>query len=294
MINKCINPKTVEEALDILESNGKDVKLIAGGTDLVIDLRNNKIDKNILMNISKLKELRFITIDENEITIGSGTKFIEIIENQHIKEKIVGLWKACKSVGSPQIRNMGTIGGNICNGSMAADSVPPLLALDATALIIGKNKTRSVPLRELYLDKGKVDIADDEILYAIKFHRLREKESISFEKLGLRKALAIARISCSIYINLENNSIKDIKIATGALGKYPQRENHIEKRLVNKKVDEIILKDIAEEMSKHVSKRLKGRSSRSFKSIAIKGIFAEAYKSAIKGANDESHKSHNK
>ncbi|TCO75258.1 FAD binding domain-containing protein [Marinisporobacter balticus] len=285
MIRQCITPSTLEAVLNILDEEGKDVELIAGGTDLVIDIRNEKFKKSKLLNIAKFKLLKFININEDKTSIGSGTKFTDIVENGEVEKLFLGLWKACKSVGAPQIRNMGTIGGNICNGSPAADSVPPLLALDANLIMISKDKERVIPLREFYLDKGRVDRREDELLYAIKFNTLKRNEGIAFEKLGLRKALAISRISCSIYIQLEKNDyIKNIRIATGALGKYPQREVELECMLKNQEISTGLLNTVSKHMSHIVEQRLKGRSSMHFKRSAISGLFIKTCKDAVEEA----------
>ncbi|QEK13161.1 xanthine dehydrogenase family protein subunit M [Crassaminicella thermophila] len=282
MIKDYIKPSTLEEGLEILERYGENIRILAGGTDLIIDLRKNKDDRNIIMDIGKIEELKFINVNNDLIMIGAGTRFIDILENQTIKNKVYCLWKACKQIGSPQIRNMATIGGNICNASAAADAIPPLLALDSKLLIIGKGKKRWIPLKEFYI--GKVNICKDEILYGIQFKIPKESEGTSFEKLGLRKALAISRISCAVYISLKENIIKDIKIATGALGKYPQREFKIEDILKDKRVSNALLEEAKDKISIIVKERLKGRSSMEFKKEAVKGLFLKAFEDALKGA----------
>jgi carbon-monoxide dehydrogenase medium subunit/xanthine dehydrogenase FAD-binding subunit len=285
MITKCIRPSNLEEALEQLNQQGYDGQLIAGGTDLVIEIKHHPYEKSTLIDISHLKELRFIEVGETEICIGGGTKFSDIVSHRELKRICYGLWEACKSVGSPQIRNVGTIGGNICNGSPAADSVPPLLALDAQVIIKDAVKTRMMALKDFYIDKGKVDLAANELLYAIRFRKPQNGEYIAFEKLGLRKALAIARLSCAVFIVLgEGDKIEDIKLATGAMGVYPQREEGLEKLLIGEIFDEALIEIATQEIFLIAKERLGGRSSAAFKCEAIQGLLGKALRRAAKEA----------
>lgn len=286
-IEKSMIPTTVDEVLKLLADYGKDGQILAGGTDLTIELRHGKNRGNVLIDITHVKELRFIEVGQEEIILGAATTFTDVVENEALKKNYPGLWSACKSVGSPQIRNMGTIGGNICNGSPAADSAPPLLALDAQLVIKSQQGERVVPLKDFYIDKGKVDLRHEEMVCAIKFKAKNSQEAIVFEKLGLRKALAISRLSCGIWVQLQDHRyIKDIRVATGSLGKYPQREMWMEQLLKNKEVCEDLYENAAEELYQYVAQRLQGRSSAEFKSTAIKGLFRRTLKAAVEEANN--------
>lgn len=285
-IKECVRPSTLEDVLDILQRERKNAQLIAGGTDLVIEIRHHKNRGSILVDLTPLKGLRFMEEKDHEIILGATTTFSDMVKNPWINGGYHGLWRACKSVGSPQIRNSATLGGNICNGSPAADAVPPLLALDAEVIIKSLEKTSRKPLKDFYVDKGVVDLRENEMLYAIVFPKIRKNQQVYFEKLGLRKALAIARISCSVFIELQGQSIREIRIATGALGKYPQREFSIEKILRNQILDEKSITAAEEAISLEVSRRLWGRSTMSFKRSAISGLFRRALEGAVKGVKN--------
>ena len=273
----------VNEALEILETYKGNAKVLAGGTDLVIEIKERKLKKEVLVDLSSVDELKFIREDSEFIEIGAGTTFTEISNNEIIRQKAKGLSHAAKSVGSPQIRNRGTVGGNICNGSPAADTVPPLLALGATCLIKSKDSYREVNLRDIYLGKGQVDLKDNEILYSVKFKTPLDNQYVGFSKLGLRNALAIARISCAIFIEVdEDDYCRGIRIGSGAISTTPNREFELEKVLINRKVDESFMEKACSFFEIIVKERLKGRSSMEFKKEAIKGIFKEALNNALK------------
>ena len=120
-------------------------------------------------------------------------------------------------VGSPQIRNKGTIGGNIANGSPAADSVPPLMALDSIVTLLSIEGTREISLEDYYYDS----IKENELLVNVKFKKPKDNQVLTFAKLGLRKALAISRLTLSSYIEFEDKTIDSIRVASGALANFP-------------------------------------------------------------------------
>lgn len=267
----------IDDALALLERYGERAELLAGGTDLLVHIKEERNRGSIIIDISDVKEMKKIEIMENEIVLGALTTFSKIIQNAYIKENIKGLWSAANSVGSPQIRNMATIGGNICNASPAADIVPPLLALDASLKVKHSRGERYIKLKELYLGRGKTALKSDEMVVSVGFPHLRNRKVYSgFGKLGLRNALAISKISCFIYIDIEDDLIKDIRIASGALGEYPLREYIVEAFMKGKVLSERIIDAAAIKYSGELKKRLYSRSSCEYKMEAVKGVFKEA------------------
>lgn len=274
----------INNALQLLEKHRDEAEVLAGGTDLLVHIREDKNKGNVIIDISDIIEMKKIEIFENEIILGALTTFSEIVQNEYIKDKITGLWKAAKSVGSPQIRNMGTIGGNICNASPAADGVPPLLALDAILNIKGNDEERTIKLSEFYKDRGKTALKANEMLISIKIPISKNKKiNIGFEKLGPRNALAISKISSSVYIEIKDKLIKDIRVASGALGGYPLREYSVEDFIKGKELCDRTIEEAAMKYSEALSQRLAGRSSLEYKREAVKGVFKKAVYSAAHG-----------
>ncbi|WP_352418368.1 FAD binding domain-containing protein [Proteiniborus sp.] len=275
-------PNTVEETIEILDQYREKGKIIAGGTDLVIDIKNRKANFEALIDVSSIEEMSFIKVENNLVEIGAATTFTEIAKSKLLSIRLSGLKEAAHSVGSPQIRNKGTIGGNICNGSPAADIVPPLLALDAIAVIKSKDGQREVLVEELFLDKGKVALGNNEVLVSVKFKNPNEKQILSFSKLGLRKALAISRICTSVFVEFDEEKIcKEIRIANGSLGKFGTRERKVEEFFKGKKLTEEVIEEGVKLMQGQVAERLAGRSTVEFKSVAVKGVLRNALKNAI-------------
>lgn len=275
-------PNTVEEAIELLDQYKEKGKIIAGGTDLVIEIKDHKVDFEALIDVSSIKEMSFIKVEGNTVEIGAATTFTEIAESKLLSNRLSGLKEAAHSVGSPQIRNKGTIGGNICNGSPAADTVPPILALDATAVIKSKSGKREVKVEELFLDKGKVALKADEVLVSVKFENPGEGQVLSFSKLGLRKALAISRICTSVFIDFDiDGSCRKIRIANGSLGRFGMREREVEEFFKGKNLTEEVIENGIKLMQQKVAERLAGRSTVEFKSSAIKGVLRSALNNAI-------------
>ncbi len=272
---------STQEALELLDKYKERAKIIAGGTDIVIELRNNKVNPEVIIDISSIDEIRYIKEDEGYIYLGAGTTFTDIVYSEVLDDKLEGLKVSSRLVGSPLIRNRGTIGGNICHGSPAADTVPPLLSLDARLTIKSSRITREVNLEDMFLGKGDVDLASDEIFTDIKFKKPVKKQKVGFSKLGLRNALAISRICLSVYLDLDDeDKIKDIRVSSGALGKNVLRERAVEDAIKGLSLNQDTVDIASEKLVETVKERLKGRSSLEYKSKAVKSLLIEAINSA--------------
>lgn len=272
----------IDSTLILLEKNKAKALLLAGGTDLLVHLREEKNRGSIIIDISDVKEMKKIEIKESEIVLGALTTFSVIVQNDYIKENVVGLWKAAKSIGSPQIRNMATMGGNICNASPAADIVPPLLVLGATLKVKSIEGERCLDLSEFYSGKGKTTLKTNEMVISIEIPHLKNtKEHIGFEKLGSRNALAISKISCAVYLEAQDKLINNIRIASGALGGYPLREYIVEEYMKGKVLNDEIIEATAIRYSEVLEKRLSGRSSCEYKKEAARGVLKKAIYNAV-------------
>lgn len=274
---------TVKEIVGLLGKYGEDGKIISGGTDLLIDLRNERISPKALIDISTMKELKTIKSEGESIEIGGGVSFTQIVEDPLFEDNLYGLKKACRMVGSPQIRNKGTLGGNIAHGSPAADSIPPAICLDSTIILKSTKGKREINLEDFYKDKENLGIRDDELLLAIRFKKPRENEILSFAKLGLRKALSISRISIATLLELdENKKVKNVKVSSGSIGRYPMRELEVEKFLLGKLLTENIMNEAVKVLQNVMDERLKGRSSLPYKRVAVERVLKEALLEGVK------------
>lgn len=282
MVEEVYNGKSIEEVVGLLGKHGKDAKVIAGGTDIIIELRDEKIMPKILIDISKIEELKKIEDNGKYMTIGAGATFTDIVENPMFKDRLYGLYKSCKMVGSPQIRNKGTLGGNIAHGGASADAAPPLICLKTIVTLKSIDGIREISLEKYYKDP----IRENELLTKFRFEKPNENQILSFSKLGLRRALAISRLTTSTLIEFEGEKIKNIVVASGALGKSPLREYKVEEYLKGKKIEEKTILEAIELLENSMAERLKGRPTLPYKTKAIKTILRETLEHSVYFKNE--------
>ena len=234
-------PNDLNSAFDVLKNNS-DLTIAAGCTDLFPITNNMSLDKNIL-DITNIKSIRGFEFNNKETKIGSATTWTDIINEK--LPSCYDMLKACaKEVGSIQIQNLGTIGGNICNASPAADSIPCLLALDAKLELSSANNQRIIPIDEFILGSRKTKLEQGEILTSIIIPKEKEKGSSAFRKIGARKYLviSISMVACRILIS--DNVIEDIAISIGSCSEVAKRIFSIERQLINKNIKEDILNQV--------------------------------------------------
>ncbi len=204
-----------------------EAQIIAGGTDVLVQMREGKRAGKELISIYGIDAMRGITLDEAEnIRIGSLTSFSHITKDPIIQKYINVLGEAVDQVGGPQIRNAGTIGGNTCNGVTSADSASTLFAWDAIIELTGKDGVRRLPIQEFYLGAGKVDIHPDEIQTAILIPKASYENCFGhYIKYAMRNAMDIATTGCSVNVVLseDKKSIARARIAYGVAGPIPMR-----------------------------------------------------------------------
>jgi xanthine dehydrogenase FAD-binding subunit len=283
-----IKADCVDEAIALLVEN-PNAKLIAGGTDVLIKLRHGDAAFSELVDIHGLEELKFIRQDEeNNILIGSGSVFTDIIQSDIIRKHIPMLYEAAQSVGGPQIRNIATIGGNICNGVTSADSASSLFALNAMVVIKGENKTRQIPISEFYLGPGKVDLRKAEVLTTIKITPDNYVDSFGhYYKYAMRNAMDIATIGCAVSLKTKNHKLTDYRIAYGVAGPIPIRCPNTESAVINKKISKRLLDEISQTIESDVSPRTSWRASKEFRMNLICELSKRATKEALKRAGEK-------
>ncbi len=196
-------PLSVNEAINIVKREGGKVRFLAGGTDLLVRIKNQKIVPTAVVDLKAIDELNYgIRIEGHAVHIGSLTNFARINIDPIILEHFPALAEAAGDVGSVQIRNRATIGGNICNASPAADSLPPLFIYNAKVKLVGKDSFRLLPIEAFLLGPGKTALGPEEILGDIVLPLLGEEQASSFARLTRRLGadLATVNICCQVFL----------------------------------------------------------------------------------------------
>lgn len=278
---------SVRQAVELMQEHPSAV-LIAGGSDVLIKLREGKLAGAELISIYQLDELRGVSLDpDGALRIGPMTSFSHTTQDPLIQRLIPVLGEAADTVGGPQLRNIGTVGGNICNGVTSADTASTQVAYDAVLEITSVNGVRKLSIHEFYKGPGKVALEPGELLTAI----LIPKESYEncygyYIKYAMRNAMDIATIGCSVNVVLsaDRKTIARARIAYGVAGPVPMRARTAEAALLGQPVGEAAIALAGEEVLRDVNPRTSWRASADFRKQIISETARRGLKAAIERA----------
>ena len=244
-------PVTVDEALIHYKKAGDGARFMAGGTNLLVSMKMENESPRAIISLNKIPELCGIQENNDEVVIGARTTIYDVAQHPLILSKFYALAEACASFGSTQIQMMGTIGGNICNGSPASDSTPALLSCDASFELVSLSGSRAIPASEFFLSPGKTAIHDGEILARIHLPTPQEGVTSRFIKIS-RVAADLAKASLAISVHMNGETIQDCRIALGSVAPVPLRAKKAEALLKGNKLS----KELAEKAAKMVSEEV--------------------------------------
>ena len=276
---------SIREAIRLLQENPEG-HLIAGGTDVLVKMHKGKAQFDHLIDIHDIAALNFISEnDDGDLVIGPLSCFTHVAESALIRKHIPVLTEAILTIGGPQVRNMATIGGNLCNGVPSADSATPLIALNATVTLEGPDGSRQMPLEDFFLGPSRVALEHHEIMTAITVSRDNHAGySGHFFKYAMRDAMDIATIGCSAVCKVENEVLTDLRLAYGVAAPVPIRCKDTEDKIRGRKVSTQLLDDIAEAVQDDVSPRTSWRAARDFRLQIIATLAHRVVKQAILNA----------
>lgn len=283
-IEKYYQAVDIDDAVRALSSDPEAV-VISGGSDVLIKIREGKLAGCSLVSIHGIKELEGISLEEDgTIVIGPATTFSHITNNAIIKELIPILGDAVDMAGGPQLRNIGTIGGNVCNGVTSADSASSLCCLDAILVLKGPAGVREVPIGEWYTGPGRTVRAHDELLTAIKIR----KESYEgygghYIKYGKRGAMEIATLGCAVTVKLteDKKHIADLRLGYGVAAPTPIRCRETEKAAVGMEIGEALAEQVGKGALEEVNPRSSWRASKEFRLQLVEELGKRALKQAV-------------
>lgn len=283
-INNLIIASTVKEAIDALVSDDKAV-IISGGSDVLIKIREGKLAGCNLVSIHDIQELKGVSmLSDGTIKIGPAECFAHITKNEIIQKYIPVLGDAVDQVGGPQIRNIGTIGGNVCNGVTSADSASTLMVLQASLELSGAGGVRVVPIMEFYTGPGKTVRMHDEILTAIYINKdSYQGFSAHYVKYAQRNAMDIATLGCAVNVKLseDKKAIIEARIAFGVAAPTPIRCGKSEAALQGKAISKELIKSVGDIAVTEVSPRTSWRASREFRLGLVRELSARVLTQAI-------------
>jgi CO/xanthine dehydrogenase FAD-binding subunit len=285
-LNEYYSPTSIKEALDILMSYQDGARVIAGGTDLIPELKAKSLDVECLIDITNISELKKITFDNSFINIGAGVTHAEVASSEMIWEKATVLAEAASAVGSPLIRNQGTVVGNVISAQPAADTAVALFSLEAEAEIVSHQGVKILPIAELYEGVGisKID-SSKEIITKIRFKSLRPSQGSAFARLSQRKALALPVLNASATVAIKDNCFAEARITLAPVSPIPFRLRKAEAALKNALVGSESIQKAAEIALEEVHPRESAlRGSASYRQEMAKVIFKKVLARAVERA----------
>lgn len=265
-------PGRMADVHDLLERFGEKAAILAGGTDLVISIRQGEKKPEAIIDIAGLPELHLLEVKDDGLHIGSMVTFAVLAASDAAGEYAPALRAAVSEIGSPQIRNTGTIGGNIATASPAGDSLPALVAHDALVVLSAKAGERTLPVQE-FLEERNGKPVGKEIITRVIIPSAAGTVEGSFVKLGRRNALAIARINAAAVIRRSPAGvIEKTRVVLGTLGKGPVRVSEAEALISRDTLTEDVRDQIAQCAAEAVRSSIPGRSTMQYKARAVKGV----------------------
>lgn len=289
-IGKFYQAADVQDAVRALVEDPEAV-VISGGSDVLIKIREGKLAGCSLVSIHGIKELEGIRMEEDgTIVIGPATTFSHITNNDIIQKHIPMLGDAVDMAGGPQLRNIGTIGGNVCNGVTSADSASSLCCLAADLVLKGPDGVREVPISQWYTGPGRTVRNHDEVLTAIRI----KKENYQgyggqYIKYGKRNAMEIATLGCAVSVKLteDKKHIQDLRLAYGVAAPTPIRCHTTEEAVKGMETGEALAQAVGKGALEEVNPRSSWRASREFRLQLVEELGRRAVKQAVINAGGE-------
>lgn len=283
---------SIADAIRLLAEHPQ-ARVIAGGSDVLVQMREGRLAGKELVSIYKLDEMRGVLLEKDGgIRIGSLTSFSHITRDPVIQSHINVLGEAVDMVGGPQIRNIGTIGGNTCNGVTSADSASTLFAWDAVVEITGPEGVRRVSIEDFYLKAGTVDLRPGELQTAIIIPASAYEGYYGrYIKYAMRNAMDIAATGCSVNVKLSADKarMEDVRIAYGVAGPVPMRARSAEKRAKGRPVSRDEIKAFAKTVLEDINPRDSWRAAKDFRQHIAVMLAERALSEAIRLAGGEIH-----
>ncbi len=279
-------PKTIGEALQHLSKYKSKARLLAGGTDVVVKIKDGQDFPEVVIDLKGIDGFSKLDFYGNELFIGPNVTFSDLIESEIVREKFVILWESAKTVASVGIRNRATVVGNICSAVPSLDSGPALLVYEADVLVKSSSGERKIPITEWFTGPKKTALKEDEIVTGIIVPLPKEKHSGRYEKLARYAGEDLAQAGIGILV-LEGNQYR---VAFCAVGPVPKRSSAIENLLNGKQITNELIEEIKNIIPKEISPITDIRSTKEYRTHMMKVMFERGMRTAIERLNNGTEK----
>jgi len=266
-------PKTLKEAVGLLVKYKRGARLLAGGTDLMIEMKGGYVKPKYMINLKKIKGLDKISFGKKEgLRIGALVTWSTLLSSKPINQYYPVLRETASLIGCPQIRNIGTIGGNICHASPSADSAPALMIYEAQCVVAGPGRERIIPIEEIFAGVQKISLKQGEILTGFHIPTPDTESKGCYLKFSPRKAMDLPIVGVGVLVTASNGTFQDVKIALGAVAPTPIRARRAESFLFGKPVNDQSIRKAAEEAMMESKPITDMRASREYRLGLVKEL----------------------
>lgn len=279
-----LQPRELQQALELKKTYGEKAKVLAGGTDLLVLLKDQKLKAEKVLSLGGIRNLNFIRLEEGRgVTLGALATHGAVAASPIIQDKFPDLAEACAQVGAVQIQNLGTVCGNLCNASPAADAAPPLLLLDAILTLASTRGERSVSIHDFFLGPRRTVLQGDEILKEIFIPQPAGRRGATYIKLGQRKAMeiAIVGVGVAVYLNGSDRNVTECRIAMASVAPTPLRARKGEEILKGQEISDHLIEEAAEVAAEEASPISDVRAGRQYRLDMIRVLCRQATRAAL-------------
>jgi len=282
-----LEPLTIGEAVSLLAEHGDKAKVLAGGTDLIVQLKERKIIPDYVISVGRIADLNYISFDEEKgLRIGALTPISDIERSSLVQSRYGIIRQAASQLADVTVRNMATIGGNLCNASPSADMAPPLVALSAKVKLVSASGERIVSLEDFFTGPGATVLKSGELMTEIQAATPAAHTAGIYIKHIPRGAVDLAIVGVALVLTLDpgNGVLNDVKIALGAVAPTPMRVHDAEEILRGKKIDEKLIEKAAQATSGEAKPIDDVRSSAGYRREMVRVLTADAIRLAVEQA----------
>jgi len=278
-------PKSIGEATSLLARYGESARVIAGGTDVIVDMKSRE-EPSCLVNIKRIPALSYVREDKGFLRIGALTSIREIEMSSLVRQKLPLLWEAAHQFASLQIRNTATIGGNVCRASPSGEMLAPLLVLEASAVARFARGEKKLPFGELFLGPGKTLLGAKGLLREIEIALPAERSGSVYLKHAVRGAMDIAMVGVAVLVTPDagGKKAKDVRIALGAVAPTPIRAKSAEKALRGKAVARALVEEAARRAAAAAKPITDHRASAEYRRWIVEALTGKGLAQAWKAA----------
>lgn len=283
-------PRCLEEALSLRDSR-QGAKVLAGGTDLIVQMKEGRVRPQVLIDVKGVEELnRLSFLEDGALFIGAAVPLSRIISYPPLRTAFPMLFEACSLVGSMQLRNRATMGGNICNGAPSADTAPPLLALCARAIVAGPGGSRPIPMAEFFVGPGKTLLDEKEILAAVEVPPPEAPCGGSYLRHIPRQEMDIAIAGVASLLLFDREDVcREARIALGAVAPTPMRSERAESVLSERPLTEETIEEAAREASEEACPISDVRGSAAYRKEIVRVLTKRTIRTAWERHRIERH-----